>query len=294
LGGGPEDYPAQSWFLLFDENSDELFVQSFNKIMVYSLRGEFRRVIPFSSLIRTGTNTNRLNVRTRPVIMNFDSKTLLLYDAYNNHRFTFISKEDGSEVDILDIPADEDISTFIMHQEVNNINAIVSMNILQAPTNRLVRYNDGYLLTDFSIDTVYFLSREKKLSPVLVRKPAIQSMDPVIYLNSFVEAGNYQFVLAVTVKNENGKLPRTYLMRDKKTSSIYRQKIAFNDYKGKEVTLSPETIANTQDSRLGLIVLSLTELQEANSENKLSGKLKELVDNSDDDGNDIYMLLHFK
>ena len=83
-------------------------------------------------------------------------------------------------------------------------------------------------------------------------------------------------------------------MRDKKTGSIFRQKITFNDYKEKEVTLSPETITNTQDSKLGLIILSLVELLDANRENKLSGRLKELVENSGEDGNDIYMLLHFK
>ena len=83
-------------------------------------------------------------------------------------------------------------------------------------------------------------------------------------------------------------------MRDQKTGSVYRQKITFNDYKGKEVTLSPEIIINTQDSKLGLIVLSLVELQEANRENKLSGRLKELLENSDEDGNDIYMILHLK
>jgi hypothetical protein len=83
-------------------------------------------------------------------------------------------------------------------------------------------------------------------------------------------------------------------MRDRQTGSVYRQKIVFNDYKGKEVYLSPETIANTQDSRLGLIVLGLDELKNAGNENKLGGKLKELAEHSDEDGNDIYMLLHFK
>ena len=119
-------------------------------------------------------------------------------------------------------------------------------------------------------------------------------MAPVVYLNGFVEAGNYEFVSVVTVKLENGELPITYLMRDKETGSVYRQKMTLNDYQGKYVTISPETIANTQDSKLGLIVLGLVELQDANNENKLSGQLKELVENSDEDGNDIYMLLHFK
>ena len=58
--------------------------------------------------------------------------------------------------------------------------------------------------------------------------------------------------------------------------------------------ISPETISYTQNSKLGLIILNLDELKEANKEDKLRGKLKELVENSDDDGNDIYMLLSFK
>jgi len=121
-------------------------------------------------------------------------------------------------------------------------------------------------------------------------------MDPVVYLNSFIEAGNYDFMFTAKIQydTESRGLPRTYLMRDKKTGSIYKQNITFNDFKGKQVTLSPETIATTKDSKLGLIILRLVELQEANRENKLSGRLKELVDNSDEDGNDIYMLLHFK
>jgi hypothetical protein len=83
-------------------------------------------------------------------------------------------------------------------------------------------------------------------------------------------------------------------MRDKKTGSVYKQKIIFSDYQGKVVTLSPETTVYTQNSRLGLIILGLEELRTANRENKISGKLQELVENSEDDGNDIYMLLHFK
>ena len=273
-GNGPREYTYIEK-LLYDESSDELFIKSANKILVFSSSGEFKREIKL------------LNMSIRE-IFNYDSKTLLLYDDYNLYPspFVIISKEDGRVVDSIEIPKGKEIELFVMRQD--------RANILIAPAYHIVKYNDGYLLTDFSIDTVFYLSNEKELSPVLVRKPSMQSMDPVIYLNSFVEAGNYEFVSAITVKNENNQLPRTYLMRDKKTGLIYRQKITFNDYKGKEVTLSPETIVNTQDNRFGFINLDLTELQDANHENKLSGRLKELVDKSDEDGNDIYMLLHFK
>ena len=274
-GNGPNEY-AFIEMLLFDESSDEFFIKFINKIIVYSLSGEIKRELPLIG-------------NHRREIVNFDAQTLLMYDddmSFYQASVALISKIDGSVVDSINISkAKETIQLYTSSEEGF---------ILIGPTFRLVSYKDGCLLTNFSVDTVYFLSAERKLSPILVRQPTIQSMNPVVYLNSFVEAGNYQFVSAVTVKNENNRFPRSYLVHDKKTGYIYRQKNTFNDFKGKEINLSPETIANTQDSKLGLINLSLVELQEANSENRISGKLKELVANSDEDANDIYLLLHFK
>ena len=276
-GNGPNEYTNLRG-LIYDETPNEFFVISNNKIMVYSASGEFKRAIPL-----LGRFINQ--------IVNFDAETLLLYDDYASYPapFSFISKNNGDVVATVDLPEDKKVTIVFSQTEGANVYTLAHSSY------HIVNYKDGYLLTDFSIDTVFFLSKEKVFSPILIRKPAIQSMDPIIYLNSYLEAGNYEFVSAVTVKkNEENKLPVKYLMRDRKTGSVNRQKITFNDFKGKQINLSPQTIANTQDSKLGLIVLSLIELQEANRENKLSGKLKELVDNSDEYGNDIYMLLHFK
>jgi len=277
-GGGPNDY-AQLGRIIYDDKTDDLFVKSINKILVYSSTGEFKRVI---SLL---DESNIIE------IVNFDSESLLLYDDRNSYPspFSLISKEDGSVVKTVNIPIDKKIDLFIVQQL--DMDMFIST---YASNHPIVRCCDGYLLTDYSIDTVYFLSRDRELSPILVRKPKIQSMESKIILNSYLEAGNFEFVYTVKLKVENRKLPRTYLMRDKKNGSVYRQKITFNDFKWKEVTLSPETIVNTQDSQLGLIILSLSELQDANSHNRLSGRLKELVDKSDEDGNNIYMFLHFK
>ena len=281
-GNGPEDFIYTTGGSIYDETSDELFVRTHNKMMVYSSSGEFRRVVPLPE----GATTFQ--------IVNYDSETLLLYDDQDMYPapFSFISKEDGSVVETVDMPIGKKMDLTIVVAQADG------MTLAYRPViGHIVRYNDGFLLSDFSNDTIYYLSRKKELSPLLVRKPNIHSMDPIITLSSFVEAGNYEFMFTtrvVKIEPEDRALPRTYLMRDKQTGSVYSQKITFNDYKGKEVNISFTTIMSTSDSRLGLIVLSLTELQEANSTNRLSGRLKELIDNSDEDGNDIYMLLHFK
>ena len=275
-GNGPGEY-TYIRKLLFDETTDEFFLHVGDKIFIYSSSGDFKRSIPLPD-------------RMEDIFcqfVNYDSKCLLLYndfDVYPNP-FTFISKVDGRVVDSIMLPKGNYLERYASSGDY----------IFYAPSYWIVKHHNGYILTDYSIDTVYLFSHDKKLSPILERKPHIQSMDPIIYLNSFVEAGNYEFVSAITVKSENGqRLPRKYLMRDKKSGTVYRQNITFKDYIGKQVYISPETIENTQDDKLGLIILDMFELKEANNEKKISGILKDLVESSDDEDNSIFMLLHFK
>jgi len=278
-GNGPEDYPYITDVDVYDEDSDELYVRSHNKIMVYSSSGEFRRKL---SLLEDAS------VRQ---IVNYDSETLMLYDEQDAYPtpFTLISKKNGSVVETVDMPFVEKIDLRLIVSQNGRTVTYVPMDL-----SHILKYKDGFLLNDFSNDTLYFFSRNKELLPVIVRKPPINSMAPFIILSSFVEAENYDFMFTTTIALEDSRFPRKYLMRNKNIGSLYRQKVTFNDYKGKEVFISPMTIRFTHDCKLGLIVLSLAELQDAKRENKLSGKLEELVDNSDEDGNDIFMLLHFK
>ena len=278
-GQGPGEFSFMAG-LLYNEVTNEIFVITSTNIMVYSLVGEFKRTIqPHEGVFLHGSETQ---------ISSFDAETFLLHlitDIYPT-RFSLISKKDGNLIQSIDIPRDEEIITFAYTPDRSGI--------FIAPTHRIVSYKDGFLLTDFSLDTVFFLSQNRELSPILVRTPAIQSMSTVVYLNGFIEAGNYQFFSAVTVRNENNRLPQRHLMRDKTTGSVYVQRVTFDDFDGREIILSPERIVNTQGSRLGFVSLDLTELQDANDEGRLSGRLREIVENSEEDGNNVFMLLHFK
>ena len=276
-GNGPEEY-TRVHRLIYDENSNELFIMSDGRIVVYSISGKFRRA--FSLL-------EEAPIR---VLASFNSETLILYDHWETYPapFMLISKKDGEIIRTINMPRGETIHPFYVIQDE------MSMTVITAPAHHIVKYNNGFLLTDFSLDTVFFLSQNKELTPILTRSPAIQSMSTITYLNSFVEAGNYQFFSTVTLRNENNKLPITYLMRNKTTGLVYRQRITFDDFRGREIFLSPTIIARTQNSRLGLISLDLTELQDANDEGRLSGRLREIVEKSEEDGNNVFMLLHFK
>ena len=165
--------------------------------------------------------------------------------------------------------------------------------IISFPTTSFVRYNDGFLLDMYTSDTV-FLFRNRELSPFLVRTPKIHSMNPIVILQGFLEAGNYQFLSTRRLQVVDGNVPSTVLMRDKTTGSIYRpRRITFDEFRGREVRISSGT-AVRNNSRLGLISLDLTELQDALEEGRLSGRLQEIVENSYEFGNNVFMLLHFK
>ena len=277
-GGGAEEY-ATLRGLIYDEKSDEIFVLAPNRIMVYSLTGEFKRTIPLleeSSIFAGG-------------FVNFNSKLLLLYD-YNNAYpapFSLISKKDGSVVETVNMPNGNKIDSRVTRESQG------AFFHFFPPMHHIIWYNDGFLLNSYATDTLFFLSQSKELSPFLVRTPELHS-NPIVTLSGFIETGNYQFFQTTRLRIENEILPQTFLMRNKTTGSIYRQRIVFDDFRGREVTISHATIATTQNSRLGLISLDLTELQDANDEGRLSGRLREIVENSEEDGNNVFMLLHFK
>ena len=279
FGMGPEEYSYVS-AISYDEDEDELFVLFENKLLVYSSEGKYYNTI---DLPKENATTNR-----KSSIAIYDKSSLLIYYEKNvyNKNFVRISRKDASVIEEIDVPNHKEI---MLNRRTQLDSRRVNVRI--APTYNIVRYKDGFLLTDHSLDTVFFYGRNKELSPVLVRTPSIFDMDPYVFINSFVEAGDYLFLNRVTV---NSDMPTDYLMINKNDHSVYKQKISMKDYKGKEINLSPENIYCTANSGTGFIELNIEELKEAYEDNKLSGKLKEMVKSSDDESNNIFMILFFK
>lgn len=272
-GNGPDEYDYFSK-VVYDEANDELYILSEKRLIVYSSSGVHKRTIALLL-----SDDKRITS-----MANYDNGSLLLFDSDN---FVLISKADGSELKRLDVSSDEKVKLYAIKQEEQRVSVIASTQ------NQIVNYKDGLLLSDYSTDTVYFFNKNKELIPVLIKQPSIHSMDPVIYVNAFVEAADYLFYRKITVKVQNGQLPSVYLMQNKKDGTVYEQEIKMDDFKGKQVEIAPEIL--TSSSRHGLVVLDLVELEEAYADGRLKGKLKELMEKIDrENGNNVYMLLTFK
>jgi len=84
-------------------------------------------------------------------------------------------------------------------------------------------------------------------------------------------------------------------MRNKNTGEVVHPKIFLPDYKGKVVDFSFRSARRDYVNGHVYFELDLTELKQASRENKLSGKLKELVVTlNEDEDNNIFMFVRFK
>ena len=101
------------------------------------------------------------------------------------------------------------------------------------------------------------------------------------------------FLTLVSNLEDSQSFPDKYYVRDKETGKIFQQKLLLPEYSGKEFTISPtQTRMNLENSIY--FELDLLELKEAYAQNRLSGKLKELVATLWDDDNNVYVIAQFK
>ena len=292
-GNGPEEYFNVNQ-IIYDEESDEVFVTNRNIILIYSSTGVYKRIIVLSQ----GTVFNP--------IVSFDEHSLFFYDMNNlnvparrigeqlgmlldesnySSPFVRISKTDGTVLDCVELPTNQ----ILLRDETEGI---------QGRTSRIINCSEGLLLCNPETDTVFLYKKDKPLTPVIHKIPFVSSTDPMTYLNNCADVGNYQFMEVFTVRFEEGAFPfpAKYYMRDKKTGEIFHPKILLPDYKGKEFFISPvKSGLYYNDENVPYFELSLIELKQAYRDNKLSGKLKELVAKlNEDTDNNVFMLVDFK
>jgi hypothetical protein len=285
-GNGPEEYLSANQ-IAYDEENDDVFVADRNIIQVYSSTGEHKRKITLPA--ETFING----------IVSFDEHSLLLYDGSVETRtdridhlaapFVCISKTDGKVLDNIDLPTGK--TRLGLYREMDNTKFFVA-----GFASRLIESEDGALLCNPEADTVFLYSKDRTLIPILNQTPSVSTLDPIIYLNNVVDVGRYQFMEVYTVRLEMRARPYpvTYLMRDKKTNEICRQKIILPDYQEKSFFISPRQTGRDYEHG-AFFELDVIELKQAYDENKLSGKLKELVSGLDENtSNNIFVLFQFK
>ena len=298
-GQGPGEYTLFFSDVIYDETADEVYITNLdnNFIQVYSSFGEYKRTLklPQGIMIRE--------------LSFFDEHSLFFLD------FRFESQKTFARLKGADIQSDKNVMPFyrisattgevLDYIELPCTNLFLGINwngmrIVNGSSIFTMKCKEGMMLCNPGIDTIFIYKGDNSLVPVLYQTPSVALLNPMEYLDFCLDRGQYRFIKTIIVREGNSApaiFPAKYYMLDKKTGTIVRPKFLLQDYMGKEFIIDPYNQNN-----VGKIYndgycfeLDLYELKQAYHENKLSGKLKELVATlNEDEDNNVFMLVQFK
>lgn len=280
-GFGPEEYIMPYNVVLF-EDKNEMFVNDgpTSKIQVYDLDGNYKRTISY----KRGALVT--------VLIDFDADNFLSQNIYapenenSGETFLFLSKKDGSMTDIK-VPYQERKSIALVR-----VNEDGSMRgAFPENSDFIDPFQDGWLLTEPSADTIYFYKPDRSLKPFIVRTPSVQTMSPEVFLFPGVLTDDYYFMQSVTKEydfDKNEGMPSTPLVYDVAEQKIYKYTVHNADYEDREENLSKQNVNN----KIAFYqALPADELIEALEDGKLKGKLSDIAAHLDIEDNPVVMIV---
>ena len=283
-GQGGEEY-ISCFNITLDEENEEMFINdiSLQKIHVYDLYGNFKR----SFQHKKGNGTLFYND-----IFNYDKNNLICYDQYNEKiPFVLISKKDGSITKEIKIPFKKKI---LLLQQTRDEEHIYIKT--PGPYRRIITFKGNCILSETSSDTVYTLSPDYSLYPLLVRTPSIQTMNPEVFLILRFFSDRYYFM--ETIKNVfdfstgNG-FSRTFFMYDRQEKAFFNYTVYNGDYTiKKEIYMNWLRPVNHEIESWQ--ALDANQLIESYNNGELKGKLKKIAATLNEDSNPVIMLIKHK
>lgn len=293
-GQGPEEY-TDAFSVMYDEERDDVFVSPdfSDHIMVYSSSGDFKRKITLP----------QININGQMAL--FDDKSILVYDntklwqtiMQNNSSeeitlteqvvdssFFLISKTDGAVLEYIQLP-NKNIDLSYKNLGGDFIGQISYGRVRKSPK--------GLFLYNPEADTVFLYSKDKSLTPYMHKKPSLSNYNPMTVMDICIDVGKFQFMTVYPYLKAGGSPSPKYYMRDKETGEIFRQKITLTDYQGKDFYINPH-LSSYYENKYHF-ELDFIELEEAYNDNKLSGKLKELIASllKIEDANNVFVFIDF-
>jgi hypothetical protein len=284
MGQGPEEYRFASSITL-DEENNEMFVNDFRstKIVVYDLYGKYKRSF------RHREKTYYLR------ITNFDKDHLMCFQEFypgldeesNRNSFFIVSKQDGSIREVK-FPFKKKISATVSAQQENR-------TFIRGPRNNpLVPFENNWVITEASTDTVYRYLTENSKRPFIVRTPSVQSMEPVVFLFPGILTDSYYFMQTVKMEYDfqsSTGFPRTDLMYDRQVKKLFRTTLLNSDYKVKK-TVEMHRLNSSNDAFW--LKIEADELFEDYEKGVLKDKLKEIAAKLKEEDNPVIMLVKHK
>ena len=154
-------------------------------------------------------------------------------------------------------------------------------------------YGKNFLIADKSSDTIYRLTKQKKLQPLIVRKPSVHDSYPHTIIVNHLITDRFIFFGKRTLDFEgarNGNHPYTVeLMYDFETGELNRRKLANKDCENLGINFA-QTVTSENE---GVCLIDVAKLFELDEKGKVKGELKELLKTLNEEANPILMKMSF-
>ena len=279
-GQGPEEYQAPAYFVI-DEENNEMFVSAGIDIAVYDLFGNFKR------------RFNSMGEYAYDNIVNFDQNHLFFENSLYKYqdevkfRYRIMSKQDGSITKEIEIPYKKKITERF---DLSDGNFTSGPNFQRlVPDN----YSNNWTLAETSSDTIYRMLPDCSMTPIIVRTPSIQSMNPPeIFLSPMVFTDRYILMQTIS-KDRESFYPRRDLMWDRQENAIFEYVIFNADYlneRSVKTEFDIMIIPFLDNETAFAEKIEAYELVEAYKKGQLKGRLKEIAADLNEESNPVFMI----
>ena len=287
-GQGAQEY-ASFVRAILDETNNEMYVYGGNTIVIYDLFGTFKQKFVFDGMFFT-------------MVANFDSDHFICNESieFENekfNRFWVISKRDGSVKKEIQIPYKEKKRRTIVDKNAS------PSGFADGPRNQeLIPNRFSWILTEISSDTIYQLTSDYRMIPLIVRTPSVQSMIPEVFLFPSVLTDSYYFMQTAektAIRTETGNIyPRRNLVYDIKKKAIFEYIVYNDDFSSnRPVSLAFESSYSMPfiSNEIAFVYkLESYELVEAYGKGQLKGKLKEIAAKLNEESNPVILVAKHK
>lgn len=286
-GQGPNEY-LNIIGITADEIKKEIYIVDHpqkHRILVYSFDGDFIRTLSLPSNTTIGS------------IHNFDNETLLCeddnYKNGNKKPYFLLSKQNGRIINELDIIFNKERISPRFYQKTGE-KGVMAVSYGYTP---IIRFNDDFIIGDISQDTIYQYSKNKTLTPILVKTPSIYSQDPQMMVIPELKTPKLFFLERAERKfnfEERKGFDREKIVYDYQSGLFYKYVLKNKDYPNQIFYLNSGGYAYRKGKNTLCQFISAEELIEANDKGELHGTLKDITKTLKIDDNPVLMIIKFR
>ena len=279
-GQGPDEYDRML-SLVVDWNQEQIFVESFKKMDVYSF--ELKHLNQFEKKWHA----------ERDYVYDLSDDKLVLFSTKRGESYRpiiLISKKDG-QVDSL---------SYVMKKKMNQV---IGGGGMQFSVPFMSAWSQGgdVFIDDASCDTIYCLDAvTEQLVPILVHTPAFESGEETEFVLKMKGRTSRYYLLRLESKHlpmEGNKVIDTkskYLMYDRSDNKAFCPKFKNQDYPAQTTERKFGFLHCSGEKNTFYAWLQAHHLIEALEAGELSGELKTIAEGLKEDDNPVLMVVKFK